>query len=134
MTRAVTPEPADVMETIRHLRAELQSVLEREAATHARHDARVEALEAQIADLEATVQPAPVTVEAWQPIETAPKDGTRFLAYEGGRECKHYECWWNSDFSDWEGWQDDWGGEPEPTHWMPFLPPPRALAGEQPNE
>jgi len=63
MTRVVTPEPADAMETIRHLRAELQSVLEREAATHARHDARVEALEAQIADFEATVQPAPVAVQ-----------------------------------------------------------------------
>ena len=62
MTRVVTPEPADAMETIRHLRAELQSVLEREAATHARHDARGEALEAQIADLEAAVQPAPVSI------------------------------------------------------------------------
>jgi hypothetical protein len=60
MTRAVIPEPADAMKTIRHLRAELQSVLEREAATHARHDARVEALEAQIAALRA--MPAPVSI------------------------------------------------------------------------
>jgi len=57
MTRIVIPETPGAA-TIRQLRAELQSVLEREAATHARHDARVEALEAQIA-----VQPAPVTVE-----------------------------------------------------------------------
>jgi hypothetical protein len=60
MTRVVIPEPADAMETIRHLRAELQSVLEREAATHALHDARVEALEARIAALRA--MPAPVSI------------------------------------------------------------------------
>jgi hypothetical protein len=47
MTRIVIPETPGAA-TIRQLRAELQSVLEREAATHARHDARVEALEARL--------------------------------------------------------------------------------------
>ena len=61
-------------------------------------------------------------VPQWLPIETAPKDGTRFLAYEK-RDISHYPCWWNSDFQGWSGWQDDWDSEPKPTHWMP-LPTP----------
>ena len=64
-------------------------------------------------------------VTDWQPIETAPKDGTKFLAYEGGAENKHYECWWQDDFSNWSGWQDWWDSEPEPTHWMPLPEPPK---------
>lgn len=59
----------------------------------------------------------------WHPIETAPKDGSRFLAYER-RDVSHYPCWWCNDFSIWEGWQDDWDSEPEPTHWMPLPEPP----------
>jgi hypothetical protein len=58
-------QPAPDAETIRQLRAELQSVLEREAVTHARNDARVEALEAQIDAMTtlAAALAAPVTVE-----------------------------------------------------------------------
>ena len=62
----------------------------------------------------------------WLPIETAPKDGSRFWAYENRTDYKHYECWWQYDFAEWEGWQDDWDSEPEPTHWMPFPEPPNA--------
>jgi hypothetical protein len=62
---------------------------------------------------------------AWQPIETAPKDGTRFLAYELGQaEYRVYECWWQDDFSNWSGWQNDWDSEPEPTHWRTLPSPP----------
>ena len=54
-----------------------------------------------------------------------PKDGTRFMAFEGSREAKRYECWWNEDgFSNWDGWLDDWYTNPEPTHWSPLLAPP----------
>jgi len=62
-------------------------------------------------------------VDPWQPIETAPKDGTKFLAYEGRAENKRYECWWQEDFSNWSGWQDWWDSEPEPTHWQPLTKP-----------
>ena len=62
----------------------------------------------------------------WQPIETAPKDGTRFLAYEPRHEYRYYECWWEDDFRDWSGWQDDFDSEPKPTHWMPLPEPPEA--------
>lgn len=71
-------------------------------------------------------------MSAWQLIETAPKDGTRFLAYQGDREAPRYECWWHEDgFSHWDGWQDVWDSEPEPTHWMPL---PAAPAGSEPGE
>ena len=64
------------------------------------------------------------TAAAWQPIETAPRDGTKFLAYEQ-RNVLYYPCWWNCDFTNWEGWQDDWDSEPEPSHWMPLPLPPK---------
>ena len=61
----------------------------------------------------------------WQLIETAPKDGIRFLAYEySPTEYCCYECWWQDDFAEWEGWQNDWDSEPNPTHWMPLPKPP----------
>lgn len=63
-----------------------------------------------------------------------PKDGTRFLAYEGSRDCKRYECWWQNDFTEWEGWQDDWDGEPEPTHWQPLTTPPSSLPAQDGGE
>lgn len=76
----------------------------------------------------------------WQPIETAPKDGTEVLVgrYVNGewRLCQagwhHFPgCdnpiqgyepdvwWWNCD-ADWGGITDDEG----PTHWMPLTEPP----------
>jgi len=66
----------------------------------------------------------------WQPIETAPKDGTWILV--------HHE--WGIDFARWrpsdrwqaEGWETelyDRYGEPaeeiDPTHWMPLPDPPK---------
>jgi hypothetical protein len=65
----------------------------------------------------------------WRPIETAPRDGTEFLAYrpDAGVFTASYddeqECWFaNYGFED---IVDDL-----PTHWMPLPPPPPAL-GEQ---
>lgn len=67
----------------------------------------------------------------WQPIETAPKDGTRFLATGGGLgsdiDFASYNdlvgCWDTTNFT-----LDDTDHEPEgysrPTHWMPLPSPP----------
>jgi hypothetical protein len=60
----------------------------------------------------------------WQLIETAPRDGTRFMAFEKGDEFQRYECWWQNDFGHWEGWQNDLDNEPNPTHWKPLDPAP----------
>lgn len=52
----------------------------------------------------------------WQPIETAPKDGTWFLAYEA--DVPMYTAHWDED-----GWYDlEW--KCRPTHWMPLPEPP----------
>ena len=57
----------------------------------------------------------------WQPIETAPKDGSRVMLWIDG----------GSEFGFWNGrsWDDgdfvnDLGAA---THWMPLPPPPEAV-------
>ena len=70
----------------------------------------------------------------WQPIETAPKDGTRVDLW--GRNLLHFQkrgernvnvAW--GPVTDWFGGKrDDWqhgrGEGYQPTHWMPIPPPP----------
>lgn len=66
----------------------------------------------------------------WQPIETAPKDGTSFIAYtaEEGVDFFHWQDLSPSDAP--VGWRDSFinvyrEGDPRgPTHWMPLPPPP----------
>lgn len=71
---------------------------------------------------------------SWQPIETAPKDGTRLLAFVAELEAVDFIQWQERHGSP-VGWRDsfirvyrdnDAGG---PTHWMP-LPKPPASSGE----
>lgn len=60
----------------------------------------------------------------WQPIETAPKDGTRILVpypLRSGYEVlivKWNGCGWDSD--------SFWMLHEEPARWMPLPPPPGA--------
>jgi hypothetical protein len=67
----------------------------------------------------ALTQPAQPAPSAWRPIETAPKDGTIFLATEGSAMVTTY---WHPN--QWKA--VDWAN---PTHWMP-LPPPPEKGGE----
>ena len=76
----------------------------------------------------------------WQPIETAPRDGTEILLsngfvvaqgaylYDEGGIREHRDLDGNyigQDESDgYDGWVDFSGGMPDPTHWMPLPPPP----------
>jgi hypothetical protein len=62
--------------------------------------------------------------DAWQPISSAPRDGTTVLLFAPG---------WDSSKTGWTfgkaNWQDcpfHHGGDPkyEPTHWMPLPSPP----------
>jgi hypothetical protein len=66
------------------------------------------------------------TMSEWQPIETAPKDGTAVLVSEG-RFCYCVE--WNEEF-DWWAVDDNKLGPfrlrgSAPTHWMPLPAPPK---------
>lgn len=72
---------------------------------------------------------SPAKGEGWQPIETAPKDGTRFLAWRGG---EIFDCNFPSGYAlgKWTLNQSfNWCGEclhgDMPTHWQPLLPPPK---------
>ena len=79
----------------------------------------------------------------WQPIETAPKDGTKIdlwakawlPAFDRFEFMRFADCWWwngdsmsNSD-AKWMELHRDWHA----THWMPLPSPPRAalLPGAQ---
>jgi hypothetical protein len=70
----------------------------------------------------------------WQPIETAPKDGTRVLVYNGKQRgyhtveedigvaewspCMGVYCWASIACCDGVSYYD-------PTHWMPLPEPPK---------
>lgn len=77
-------------------------------------------------------------IPEWQPIETAPKDGTAFRAYADElvdldfNPCGSVEAVWNGEEfigCVWNGQQDTWYGKAiNPTHWMPL---PAAPKGEE---
>lgn len=62
----------------------------------------------------------------WQPIETAPKDGTEILACTEGFPESHRIVHWYSDAGCW--WDHDglfdYPDDPWLTHWMPLPEPP----------
>lgn len=71
--------------------------------------------------------PAPIgfSRDEWLPIDTAPKDGSRFLATSKGCEV-HVYYWRSGGFDDWcleyanhVGWR--------PTHWRPLPTPPKEV-------
>lgn len=63
--------------------------------------------------------------QSWQPIETAPRDGTAVFAFWGRDTRQDERSFAVTLFRDGE-WRnpdntDDWYGEP--THWQPLVPP-----------
>ena len=72
----------------------------------------------------------------WQPIGTAPKDGTQVLVSgpatgklsATGNSAVSVARWdgfeWKATVSGWEVWDDSQMGQAQPTHWMPLPPPP----------
>jgi len=73
----------------------------------------------------------------WQPIETAPRDGTWIIAWDGkGVQPMIWEVGDEDYPKDYRGWcyaDHRWGGTlydgcnevlTHPTHWMPLPPPP----------
>lgn len=58
----------------------------------------------------------------WQPIDSAPKDGSAILSIVGDKI--PVVCWWckGDYYSGW--WRGDAGYRIYPTHWMPLPDPP----------
>lgn len=90
---------------------------------------------ADVAKLIAAVRSAPPlaeSVEGWQPIETAPKDGTEILIWGIGLCCSSAVCWLSHDIDWWHVEDGKHGPWPirgaSPTHWMPLPAPPRSPA------
>ena len=58
----------------------------------------------------------------WQPIETAPRDGTEILLWE--QEFDLYAVGIFSELQqEWIGWEE-WSEPMNPSHWMPLPEPP----------
>lgn len=78
---------------------------------------------------------ARVALQGWQPIESAPKDGTNVLIAEDQNGI-HGEAYYDDEESRWY-WANTGRGdypdprEPFPTHWQPLPPPPAASDREE---
>lgn len=61
----------------------------------------------------------------WQPIETAPKDGTSIIIYPGwGTPPRAIEAHWRAGKRH-SGWHCNWTWAPrDPTNWQPLPDPP----------
>ena len=93
----------------------------------------------QVVSLPSSTPPHRKPLTGWQPIETAPRDGTEILMTNGvdvssGQWFSEYGGTYdqegapNGDERD-AGWMDWIGGmQPDPTHWMPLPPPPTEAA------
>ena len=69
----------------------------------------------------------------WQPIETAPRDGTPLLLFSpapdkwkfaGGNTTSGALIWVSGGWRETGGWRGDYHKDP-PTHWMPLPDPPK---------
>ncbi len=87
----------------------------------------IEAVVIAISDAESIL--AHLRAEPWQPIETAPRDGTWILVIDPNSPM----CWapygfscWTSDYTGKEYWcEEDTSDEIFPTHWQPLPTPPK---------
>ena len=70
---------------------------------------------------DSTVAPQP---NGWQPIETAPRDGTRVLCW--GPPMMVAECEWRFFQGTTGWWRSNQCPQVRPTHWMPLPAPPAA--------
>ena len=131
MARAIVPDAFDTadLDALAHnssawsMLADHYAMIQEKAHDEAR--AALTALRALLAERPAL---AAHVMPGWQPIETAPRDGTHFLAYEPTGDM--YRAAYHS-----HGYVMAFGGQPvvkppEPTHWMLVPPSPTASAAE----
>jgi len=92
----------------------------------------IEACAQELADTLSALGGRPET--GWQPIATAPKDGTAILIWQPRTDfVRSVREWKNCDDSRyavgyWRTWVGSWGNrndaDVEPTHWQPLPSPP----------
>ena len=66
--------------------------------------------------------------EQWQPIATAPKDGTQVLVHDCGATM--VSVYVTDPHGVGVGWYDNGIMNPPPTHWMPLPPVPASVPKE----
>lgn len=68
--------------------------------------------------------PVKLVQDGWQPIETAPKDGSSVLVYEGFEPIVT-EGWWDAEDEMWRpSGSRNYPFWHQPTHWQPLPDPP----------
>lgn len=112
----------------------------KDAAWEAFRDSNKPAPYNQVSDaVHAAISAAPeITLNQWQPIETAPRDGTEILGWNHNSSylVRPYICWFGKDDyvrgeprwlkGDGDSWSTGYYYTPcEPTHWMPLPDAPR---------
>jgi hypothetical protein len=69
----------------------------------------------------------------WQPIETAPRDGSRFHVWHSHYGLLTGSASMQSDHGGWlivsDGNRSSWKGSHSVTHWFPFPDPPKPAEG-----
>lgn len=69
--------------------------------------------------------------EGWQPIGTAPRDGTHidlWLVATNGDQYRLTDCHFVESRQQWHGIAEYiWDDDESPTHWRPFPAPPEAI-------
>jgi hypothetical protein len=72
--------------------------------------------------VEISIQSLNRSVGDWQPIETAPKDATEVLGWNG---YSYLITFWGKEWRRWEFKAIKENGSWHPTHWMPLPNPPK---------
>lgn len=64
-----------------------------------------------------------MTKTDWQPIETAPRDGTEILALDEATGTAHVTWWWQGGWHDPDNHYYSEAPDFRPTLWTPFVRP-----------
>ena len=112
--------------------------LRADLATSMETVAKAQALQAEMLNERAALSAQPAAVPRWRPIETAPKDGTPFLAYRPMGCMRESSALQRDDGVIWSfgafSAHESTIGPLKPTHWMPLPAAPQApQQDEAPN-
>lgn len=135
------PQDGDVEQALNRMDALLDPSLNLLAVSE--NSITLQGCRADMLTIRRALRMAPAAREGWQPIETAPKDGTEILMTNGvdvssgswyGGDNGTYDLDGASNCDEREaGWMDWSGGmQPDPTRWMP-LPAAQAGAAQEPK-